>query len=217
MSFDLADYVDVAERIRIFREKHPTGSLQSEVTIYQNKDGFIIGVLCKASAYRNTDDQFPGNGHSYLGVPGKTPYTKDSEVENAETSAWGRAIVAALAADTKKVASSNEVLAKQVSSSAGTLGGTGGQAAVTEHIPAASPAAPTSSDGWTWPFGKHKGKTLAETDDGYLTWFLANSDKEDIKARVTEFINLRDLDAFADFTGPDSDIPFDRTIDGLGG
>ena len=44
-------------------------------------------------------------------MPGKTPYTRDSEVMVAETSAWGRAIVAALAGDTKRgVASKEEVL-----------------------------------------------------------------------------------------------------------
>jgi hypothetical protein len=47
-------------------------------------------------------------------MPGKTPYTKDSEIQNAETSAWGRAIVAVLAADTRKgVASRDEVAARR--------------------------------------------------------------------------------------------------------
>ena len=43
--------------------------------------------------------------------PGRTPYTRGSELQNAETSAWGRAIVAALAADTNRagVASADEV------------------------------------------------------------------------------------------------------------
>ena len=42
--------------------------------------------------------------------PGRTPYTFNSELMNAETSAQGRAIVAALAADTRKgVASQEEV------------------------------------------------------------------------------------------------------------
>jgi hypothetical protein len=44
---------------------------------------------------------------------GKTSFTKDSEVMNAETSAWGRAIVACLAADTQKIASANEVRNRQ--------------------------------------------------------------------------------------------------------
>src|SRR5262249_14397092 len=36
-----------------------------------------------------------GTGHSYLDLPGKTPFTKGSELENAETSAVGRALVMA--------------------------------------------------------------------------------------------------------------------------
>jgi len=47
---------------------------------------------------------------AYEQWPGRTPYTRDSELQNAETSAWGRAIVAVLAADTKRgIASQEEV------------------------------------------------------------------------------------------------------------
>ena len=68
---------------------------------------FIVVV---AAAYRTPDDVRPGIGMAYELCPGKTPYTKDSELQNAETSAWGRAIVATLAADTKRsVASKEEV------------------------------------------------------------------------------------------------------------
>jgi hypothetical protein len=119
MAFDLSEYVDVAERIRLFREKHPEGSLQSTIRIPD--DG--SWVLCKAYAYRTPNDERPGIGHSRLTIPGKTPYTKDSEVENAETSAWGRAIVAALAADTKKVASADEVAAHETPAAAPQAGG----------------------------------------------------------------------------------------------
>lgn len=207
MSFNIDDYVDVAERIRIFREKHPDGSLQAEITLFHNPEGFLTGVLCKATAWRTPDDEHPGNGHSFLGVPGKTPYTKDSEVENAETSAWGRAIVAALAADTKKVASADEVRAKQEGSAS-----VGGQAAASSPHPSGSAAATTTSDGWTWPFGKHKGKTLADTPAEYLEWFLEKSDKEDIKQRIREFQTVGALaetgGSFYDADDPDSDVPF---------
>ena len=112
MSFNLDDYVDVPERIAIFREKWPYGSLQSEVLAYPTET--YPFVVVKALAYRNPDDKLPGIGHSAQGYPGITPYTKGSEMENAETSAWGRAIIAALAADAKRgIASRNEVQAKQ--------------------------------------------------------------------------------------------------------
>jgi hypothetical protein len=68
----------------------------------------------KAYAYRTADDPRPGVGHASEPIPGKTPYTKDSEWANGETSAWGRAIVAVLAADTRKgVASRDEVAARR--------------------------------------------------------------------------------------------------------
>lgn len=105
MSFNLDDYVTVAERIIEFREKHPEGSLQS--VILEHTDS---RVTVKAMAFRHPEDPRPGVGHSALGIPGSTPYTKGSELENAETSAFGRAIVAALAADTKRgIASQDEV------------------------------------------------------------------------------------------------------------
>ena len=103
--FSMDDYVDVAERVRRFAEKYPEGSLQSEVEFVNG------GVLCKAFAFRSATDEKPGVGHAFEPIPGKTPYTRDSEVMNAETSAWGRAIVA-LGFETKKIASADEVRAR---------------------------------------------------------------------------------------------------------
>jgi hypothetical protein len=100
------DYNDVPSRIREFRAKYPDGCLQSEVWQVPF-EGFIA---VKAYAYRTPDDQRPGVGYAWEPVPGKTNFTRDSELQNAETSAWGRAIVAVGAADTKKgIASAEDV------------------------------------------------------------------------------------------------------------
>lgn len=103
------DYIDVATRIIEFREKYPTGSFQQvklEFVTVNNKDW----VVYTAAAYRTPDDIRPGIGTAWEPVPGPTNFTRDSEVQNAETAAWGRAMVAALAVDTKKgIASSEEV------------------------------------------------------------------------------------------------------------
>jgi hypothetical protein len=112
--FNLDDYVDVAERIRIFRDQYPHGSLQARVIRwpYEASDiaQAIAFIAVEARAYRAPDDPRPGIGHAWEPFPGHTPYTKDSELMVAETSAWGRAIVAVLAADTKRgVASKQEV------------------------------------------------------------------------------------------------------------
>lgn len=108
-----ADYIDVATRLVEFREKHPEGSLQpADPTVpyrIEELSGQLYIVVVSA-AYRTPDDQRPGIGMAYEQFPGRTPYTKGSELQNAETSAWGRAIVAALAADAKRgIASAEEV------------------------------------------------------------------------------------------------------------
>ena len=106
-----ADYNEVQDRIIEFREKHPEGSLQADDPIWlRDGKGEPIGVTIRTFAYRTPDDPRPGVGTAYEQFPGKTPYTKGSEVMNAETSAWGRALIAAGAADAKKgIASANEV------------------------------------------------------------------------------------------------------------
>jgi hypothetical protein len=112
-AFNLADYNTVAERIAEFRTKHPEGSLQSEIlTLPEAFAAHFIAV--QAFAYRTPDDERPGIGLAWEPVEGKTNFTRDSELQNAETAAWGRAIVAVLAADTKKgIASQDEVAARR--------------------------------------------------------------------------------------------------------
>ncbi|GAC1374269.1 MAG: hypothetical protein NVSMB4_01620 [Acidimicrobiales bacterium] len=117
-----SDYNDVAARLAEFRTKHPEGSLQPVEPL----DPFRVVeigqdtlVVYTAAAYRTPDDPRPGIGVAQEAYPGKTPYTRGSELQNAETSAWGRAIVAALAADTKKgIASAEEVRNRQAESEA---------------------------------------------------------------------------------------------------
>lgn len=87
----------------------------------------------------------------------------------------------------------------------------GAEATAAASAPTFTPPEGTASmsPSWTWPFGKHKGKTLDQTDAGYLDWFLKNSDKEDIKQRVAEYLNLQDLEQVADqVDNPDHDIPW---------
>jgi hypothetical protein len=110
--FKMDDYVDVAERLRLFKAEYPAGSLSSTLEPLRDVDGNLNGWLCRAEAYRHPDDNRPGVGHAVEPVPGKTPYTRDSEAMNAETSAWGRAIIA-LGFPTKKIASAEEVRNRQ--------------------------------------------------------------------------------------------------------
>lgn len=113
MAFDLKDYVDVKARINMFRQKYPSGSLQPanlEKPYTIEKIGDKMFIVFVAAAYRTPDDPKPGIGCAMEPIPGLTPYTKNSELMNAETSAWGRAIVAALAVDRlDAIASAEEV------------------------------------------------------------------------------------------------------------
>jgi hypothetical protein len=120
------DYIDVATRITEFRAAHPAGTLtplnpdqpyRIETVTGTDKDGrevtqtFIVVI---AAAHRNPDDPAPGVGMAWEVFPGRTPYTRGSELMNAETSAWGRAIIAVGAADSRKgIASAEEVRNRQ--------------------------------------------------------------------------------------------------------
>lgn len=108
------DYIDVASRIVEFREKYPEGSLVQVKLDFLSDFGGKDWVVYTAAAYRSPDDPVPGIGTAWEPVPGPTRFTRDSEVQNAETAAWGRAMVAALAVDTRKgVASQEEVRNRQ--------------------------------------------------------------------------------------------------------
>jgi hypothetical protein len=109
MAIDLDAYNTVPERITEFRTKHPEGSLQQVGIEFIRDFGGGDWIVYTAAALRAPDDAAPGHGTAWERVPGLTPYTKNSELQNAETSAWGRAIVATLAADTAKIASRTDV------------------------------------------------------------------------------------------------------------
>ena len=108
------DYVTVAERLAIFKEKYPDGSLRplnpdKPYDIIQLGDKMFVVVV--AAAYRNPDDKAAGVGMAWEPIPAAQSGLRGSELMVCETSAWGRAIVAALAADTKRsVASADEVV-----------------------------------------------------------------------------------------------------------
>jgi hypothetical protein len=115
---NLGDYIDVAERVRLFRERYPEGSLQPVDPAQPFQVIEVAGhtfIVYVAAAYRHPDDPRPGIGTAWEPFPGRTPYTRDSEVMVAETSAWGRAIKACLLDDKAKIASLDEIRARKAS------------------------------------------------------------------------------------------------------
>jgi hypothetical protein len=116
------DYIDVATRITEFRARYPEGTLgpldpakpyeliKAEGVAKDGKPFVATFIVVVAAAYRTADDIRPGVGMAWEIFPGRTPYTLGSELMNAETSAWGRAIIAVGAADSRKgIASAEEV------------------------------------------------------------------------------------------------------------
>ena len=102
------DYVTVNERLAAFTARYPEGSLQSTIVEFS-----ASRVTVRAEAFRTPGDVRPGTGHSSLEIPGRTRYTRGSELENAETSAWGRAL-AALGFEVKRgIATQEEVASKR--------------------------------------------------------------------------------------------------------
>lgn len=106
------DYIEVNERIQLFKAEYPEGCLrplnpEQPYKIEQVGDKTLIVYM--AAAYRTPDDPCPGVGVASEPFPGTTPYTKNSELMNAETSAWGRAIVALGVAANRKIASADEI------------------------------------------------------------------------------------------------------------
>ena len=103
----LADYVTVPERIKLFYELFGQGRLVTgEVRVSTEPDG-KPRVMVQGLAYRTPDDPLPGVGWSWMELPGTTSFTRGSELENTETSAWGRAIGAVGIGIAKSIASAS--------------------------------------------------------------------------------------------------------------
>jgi hypothetical protein len=99
---ELPNYKTVPERIAEFAEKYPDGRLRQVSVEFLRDFGGADWIVYTAAALREEGDKRPGHGTAWERVPGLTNFTRNSEMQNAETSAWGRAIVATLAADTSK-------------------------------------------------------------------------------------------------------------------
>ena len=123
------DYIPVNERIAKFIEKYPEGSLRP---LWPDEPYRVLGegetkwLVYAACAYRYPTDPAPGVGMCWEPVPGKTPFTRGSELAVAETSAWGRALAAIGIATNKSIATAEEVRSARERSGAPQSGGRGG-------------------------------------------------------------------------------------------
>ena len=118
MAFDMSNYVDVATRIKLLIEQYPQASIVCTTPKVVDIQGhsFIevtAHVACNDGSNRNVV------ASAWEPFPGKTTYTKDSEMMNAETSAVGRAIGMLGIGLSGSMASANEVQNRQVTTQQG--------------------------------------------------------------------------------------------------
>jgi hypothetical protein len=107
MAFDISNYVTAAERVAMFYEKFPNGSIQFEYMGVM--DGDPTKMWGVARAYRSPEDTLPGVGTASEFIIGKTPYTFGSEMQNLETSCWSRAVASLNIGTSKGISSKEEV------------------------------------------------------------------------------------------------------------
>ena len=108
MAFDISNYVTVAERVAMFYEKFPNGSIQFEFMGVM--DGDPLKMWGIARAYRTADDLLPGIGTASELIVGKSPYTNGSELQNLETACWGRACASLNIGTSKGLSSKEEII-----------------------------------------------------------------------------------------------------------
>lgn len=135
---NLDDYREVPERITEWYVRHPEGRIICKVLHEPTQEQPWWTV--KAACYRSQDPAEPpsGVGHSFLNVPGSTNFTRGAELENAETSAAGRALVMA-GIPSSRISSEFEVVMKGGSEGSNQGAARGGSQ---QPVPPATPPQP---------------------------------------------------------------------------
>ena len=147
------DYIPVNERISRFIEQYPQGSLRP---LWPDEPYRVLGegetkwLVYGECAYRTPDDQAPGVGLAWEPVPGRTPFTRGSELMVAETSAWGRALAAIGIATNKSIASAEEVRSAQERSGGSQSSGSRPSGRAASPKTNAPQEAPQSAEGGAW-------------------------------------------------------------------
>jgi len=107
---DLSNYVDVPSRFALALDKWPDlRVVESAPEVVTVGDQTFISVTM--TVYRTPDYLIPARGCAWEPIPGKSSFTRGSEMMNASTSALGRAI--GLMIPFGKMASMEEVRNRQ--------------------------------------------------------------------------------------------------------
>ena len=116
---DLTNYVDVPTRFAMALERWP------ELRIIENRPEVItVGdktfIAVTVQAWRTPEDPISCQATAWEPIPGLTPFTKNSEMMNASTSALGR-VLGFMMSFGPKMASAEEVRNRQETSAPATL------------------------------------------------------------------------------------------------
>ena len=113
-AFNLGDYVDVPTRLAEALKRWPNLRIQETKPIIVVVDSQqYVEISC--TVWRDETDLLPMIAYCWEPIPGRTPYTKGSEMMNASTSCLGRALGFLGMGIGKSIASRNEVQARQPS------------------------------------------------------------------------------------------------------
>ena len=110
--FNLGDYVDVPTRLAMALAKFPELRIQeSRPHIIEVEQQKYVEISC--TVWRDANDTNPMVAYCWEQIPGKTPYTRGSEMMNASTSCLGRALGFLGMGIGKSIASRDEVQTAQ--------------------------------------------------------------------------------------------------------
>jgi hypothetical protein len=114
-------YKMVAERHARFVEEHPNGVVINNLrahAVHPDGTGYVVmeTQVWKERADADAGKMPDGVGHAGMPIPGPTNFTRNSEVENAETSSLGRALAMIGYHAKETMASEDEIQAKGGSS-----------------------------------------------------------------------------------------------------
>ena len=113
-AFNLGDYVDVPTRLAEALKRWPDLRIQETKPLIVTVDNQqYVEISC--TLWRDSTDLMPTVAYCWEPIPGRTPYTKGSEMMNASTSCLGRALGFLGMGIGKSIASRNEVQARQPS------------------------------------------------------------------------------------------------------
>jgi hypothetical protein len=111
-AFNLGDYVDVPTRLAEALKRWPDLRIQESKPVIVTVDNQqYVEISC--TVWRDCTDLMPTIAYCWEPIPGKTPYTRGSEMMNASTSCLGRSLGMMGMHIGKSIASRNEVEARQ--------------------------------------------------------------------------------------------------------